>query len=183
MKYAKRVLQSGGALDLSSPRAPIRKNSKALNLARIVLKLAAVNAYNEHDQLKHDDGTYMSDTDIADLLSYATTPTRSRKGVEQFVNRLHEAGVAPIMIPNSQVKQMLAQRTMRVNIQPPATAYDEPRINRLPPDDRVPLNLKRRRSNDDDETPKRQRTEENLKRMADAMKPEPKIDWDDDPDL
>ena len=194
MKFAKRVVQSGGALDLSTPRRalPIRKNTKSLNLARIILKLASVNAYNEREELKHDDGSFMTDTDIADLLSYATTPTKSRKGVEQFVNRLHEAGVSPNLILNSQVKQMLAQRTMHVPLnEPPATMYVEPTTHRSGPDDSRPLNLKRRRSDDrderpmtnEDERPKRQRIDENLNRMAEAMKAEPRIDWDDDPDL
>ena len=180
MKFAKRVME-GGALDLSTPRRvlPTRKNSKALNLTRIILKLAAVNAYNDREELKHDDGSYMTDTNIADLLGYATTPTRARKGVEQFVNRLHEAGVAPIMIANSQVKQMLAQRTMRVppNL-PPSTAFDEPLVERSPTDAQ-PINLKRRRDDPDENQSKR------LKRPipAEAMKPGPRIDWDDDPDL
>jgi len=187
MKYAKRVLQEGGndPMDLSISRIPGRraKSTRQLNLVRIILKLASINGYNEREEILMDDGTYLSNTNVIELLNYALTPTKLRKGIEQFVDLLHKAGVEPSMISNNQVKQLLTQRIKRVPLQsPPPTSYEEPVISRSE-GTTMPINLKRRQSfDDDDDNRKRFKRSGNL--PAEAMKPEPQIDWDyDDSDL
>ena len=132
MKFAKRVLMKGGSLKK-------KKSSKQINIARILLKLAFVNGYNEKEEILKDDGTFIPNSDVIDLTTYALTSSKTRKNIDAFVDLLHKAGVAPVMITNSHVKQMLSHRSMQVpslrleeDVRPgvrqkrPLEAYDEP---------------------------------------------------------
>ena len=166
MKFAKRVLQHGGS-DLFPRPLPKKKNSKQLNMARVILKLASINGYNDREEIKLEDGSYLDNTNVIDLLNYAMTPTRARKGIEHFVNLLHEAGVEPLLILNGQLKHMLAQRTMR----PPSVI---PIVQPLTPVE------KRKHRSDDDYNGKR------VKRSDipdEALTPNSKIDWEHDSDI
>lgn len=74
---------------------------------KIILRLAAINGYDENGRIKLPSGTYMENSDIVTLLGHSLTPGRNISGLKEFVDLLAEAGVSDDLVINENVKQML----------------------------------------------------------------------------
>ena len=69
------------------------------------MKLALTSGYDSNGRMKERNGNYIQD--ITPLLLHALSPGRSLKGMDRFVQLLHEAGVLPEEVININVKEML----------------------------------------------------------------------------
>ena len=83
---------------------------RELKRCKIILKLAAYGGYDELGRIKLPDGTFMEDSDIIPLLMHVLSPGRNIKGINEFVDLLHRAGVSPEFIINTSIRDMLMRR-------------------------------------------------------------------------
>lgn len=106
-------------------------------LVQIILKLARIQGYNDQNQIKKRDGTYMEDTDITALMLFAVTKEKLMLGLSEFIDLLLEAGIGPDDVINENLKHKLAlrsgsrrvQTTSLVDQQTPEPVIERP----LPP--------------------------------------------------
>ncbi|KAI1299853.1 hypothetical protein HDE_03677 [Halotydeus destructor] len=91
----------------------LRAVERQRKLLKIIMRLAAINGYNDTENIKLSDGSYMSDSDIVSLLMHVLSPGKLVNGLKEFVDLLHTAGVTPDLIVNENVKAML-QKLHRV---------------------------------------------------------------------
>ena len=129
MRHAKKVMlipQEGtgpefNMLELNtqevSPLTQKRANSirkytyeRELKRCKILLKLAMYGGYDDLGRIKLSDGSFMEDSDIVPLLMHVLSPGRNIKGINEFVDLLHRAGVSPEFIINASVRDMLMRR-------------------------------------------------------------------------
>jgi hypothetical protein len=75
-------------------------------LLTIILKLALHGAYDEDGKFKTSDG----EVDIAPLLMQACSPGRNVRGMNEFIDMLHDAGVTPDLILNVNIRDELSKR-------------------------------------------------------------------------
>lgn len=83
---------------------------RELKRCKILLKLAMYGGYDDLGRIKLGDGTFMEDSDIIPLLMHALSPGRNIKGINEFVDLLHRAGVSPELVINTSVRDMLMRR-------------------------------------------------------------------------
>ena len=72
--------------------------------AKIFASLALIQAYDSLGRVKNDDGSFLDDSDIVNLIIYALTPGKPRKGETQFIHRLAEAKIPLEWIVNDDIK-------------------------------------------------------------------------------
>ena len=135
MKYAKAIVvtpddehqefvQTGGQDVITNALAPTasetkrkgnfiqdRARDRQKKLITIVLKLAAIQGYNEKCEIKLNDGSYMPNTNIVELISHTLAANRAINGINQFVDLLKSAGVTEDLINNGQIINMLRSRS------------------------------------------------------------------------
>ena len=78
----------------------------------VILKLAAYGGYDTTGRIKLKDGTFMERSDIISLLMYSLSPGRSVKGITEFVDLLHAAGVHPDEVINLNVRELLRKSSI-----------------------------------------------------------------------
>ena len=129
MRDAKKVMlvpQEGGGPELNmtelntqevSPLTQKKENSirkyayeRELKRCKILLKLAAYGGYDDLGRIKLADGTFMEDSNIIPLLMHVLSSGRNIKGINEFVDLLHRAGVSPELVINTSVRDMLTRR-------------------------------------------------------------------------
>src|SRR5258708_16916903 len=77
---------------------------KLINQLKIVLKLARVNAYDANFRITNENGIFIENSNIINLLQNVTTPAKALIGQDAFVTLLHKAGVEPDLISNENIK-------------------------------------------------------------------------------
>ena len=73
----------------------------------IALKLAVVKGYDENFRIRSKSGTYLTDTDLLQLLTHAMSPGRVLHGEEEFIALLADSNVDPELLMNENVKSKL----------------------------------------------------------------------------
>ncbi|KAI1289513.1 hypothetical protein HDE_08677 [Halotydeus destructor] len=109
----------------------IRAIERQRKLLRIILKLAAVNGYNDLDHIQLEDGSFLKGSDVVPLLMHALSPGKVVVGLKEFVDLLYRANVTPDLVTNENVKAMLSklyntQPGSRVVVKQIQTAPKEP---------------------------------------------------------
>jgi hypothetical protein len=86
--------QEGGGIKID------RRN----NTADVILKLAAIDAYNADREIRGSDGSFMPGTDVVLLTSYTLQPEPLVRGKSEFVKLMLQAGIPTSMIANENMK-------------------------------------------------------------------------------
>lgn len=76
-------------------------------LIKVILRLGAYEGYNENNEIKCQDGSFLPSSNIEVLLVQALTPGNPVKGEEEFIELLHSANVSPALIINKNIKHRL----------------------------------------------------------------------------
>lgn len=108
----------GGSLDAQASQVskePRKRNAireraldKATKTAKIIMRLAAVNGYNDDFEIKLRDGKYLRGSNLVHLIWHVLTPAREVQGLKEFTELLRDAGVQSDWIDNPNVRTMLA---------------------------------------------------------------------------
>lgn len=91
------------------------------SLLEIIMKLAQVNGFNNEYQIRDRSGAYVAGTDARALVSYAVQPEKLIRGKQQFAELLSQAGVAPSMVANENLR-----KHMNIGFTPPSTPPPQP---------------------------------------------------------
>ena len=116
------ITGGGGETANSIRRYAAERQRKMLN---VVLRIATFGGYDEKGRIKSADGSFIDESDIVPLLSYALSPGRQVKGLDHFVNLLARAGVDPSDILNVNVRELLIKRLSN-------SSYSHPRSTTPP---------------------------------------------------
>jgi hypothetical protein len=216
MKYAKKMslvpfteeekvyVGSGPSIEQSLPE-PRRSSGNSIRkyamdrqrkMLSVVLKLASCGGYDRTGRIKLKDGSYMENSDVISLVMYTLSPGKSMKGISEFVDLLHSAGVAPNEVINANVRELLERRAfprssvgykeLKSDAKPESTPklIDRPSVIQMVPKEEdmhyevQPAKRKYQREDSDDDI---ETEEEDTKRIKPA--PEKSI-WDpEDSDL
>lgn len=112
---------------MESDQPKAAKNSiraHALNRQRkiltIIRKLAKIDAYNEHGQIKTKNGTFLERSDIATLVLWAVSQDKIIHGLQEFVELLKTAGVTSDEVMNENLRIRLGGVTSSIPISKPS---------------------------------------------------------------
>lgn len=157
MKYASKLVFSpvesmtGGGVDIEPVKKPANvikryARERQHKFLKIILRLAAINGYDEEGRIKLADGTYMSQSDIVALLQHALSPGRNISGMNEFIALLREAKVSPDLLINETVKSMLlghsnqkVQKAPEIPQKAPEIKYSSPIPTPVPSPDPTPV--------------------------------------------
>jgi hypothetical protein len=80
---------------------------KYVNQIKIILKLAKIDGYDNNLRIKNENGNFIENSNIINLLQNATIAAKVLIGQDAFINLLFNAGVEPDLIVNENVKSKL----------------------------------------------------------------------------
>ena len=134
------ITGGGGETANSIRRYAAERQRKMLN---VVLRIATFGGYDEKGRIKAADGSFIDESDIVPLLSYALSPGRHVKGLDHFVDLLARAGVDPSDILNVNVRELLIKRLSNSSYSlprsptPPTEPHETEELSSLSPEEPI----------------------------------------------
>jgi hypothetical protein len=115
------------------------------SLASLLLKLASGHGYNESLNIRGQDGTFLPETNVLALASYATTPERYLPGKSDFVGLMSMLGIDPELIANEPMRMQLSNSRPTPQLPPrsPSMPTLYPQATVTPPAEMPELTLMR----------------------------------------
>lgn len=94
---------------VTSTQVSTKTFNKLFRQIKLILKLAKVNAYDINGRIRNEDGSFLDNSDITHLISYAMSPGTVRKGEDTFIKLLYQANVEPELLYNNNLKAKLQE--------------------------------------------------------------------------
>jgi len=91
------------------PRPTINHNDRQTRIIKIALKLAQINGFNDDLNVKREDGTFNTNSNIAKLLSLTQIRVKNVEGMPELIRLLHQAKIDPNYIVNEMVRSRLLE--------------------------------------------------------------------------
>jgi hypothetical protein len=80
---------------------------KSARWAKIILKLASINGFDDQLRIKREDNTFVSNSNVIALVNHTLTQAKILTGLPELIKQLHNAHVDPELVINERVKAEL----------------------------------------------------------------------------